>query len=101
MARITIDLPGITQTRMQQVFERISFALKGNIRETDHPMFIVDYEDAGTVPPPENTPEKPGDVCECPRDFMREHPKVVANVKGDNHLSECPMYEFDPDSIPF
>lgn len=89
MARVTIELPGITAKRMQEVLEIVATALKGHIRETDHPLWIVDTEGAGIAAPSENPPEKPVCLCNPPKPG-----------RGDHHFTGCPM-QFDPDAIPF
>lgn len=121
MARITIDLPGITANRMQEVIGIVATALKGHIRESDHPLWIVDTNHIGSQPPgasapPENLPEKPDEPAVCICNVLTiKHGNIidtfergsvgfneVAGVKGAHHTSTmCLMYEFDVDSIPF
>lgn len=102
MARITFTLDmdePPSNDRLADITRVVVDALRAHVRKSDGLGVAVDRgnpaEESPT--PSENRPEKPRAACTCPA-YMTE---LDRTKPGGDHKGECPMYDFDPDLIPF
>jgi hypothetical protein len=107
MARLSFIIElgdDLSSERIDAIIHMVLKSLSGRVRRGDHP--VVELVRADDIPvrtpaePSENRGEKPR-ACSCSDLHVQRTEKFDRSVASGKHMSGCPMWEFDPDEIPF